>query len=226
MAQVADLAQKETTLRLGRTHFRPRAKTWAGIVVVAVAILGGAAFEQRLSPSDIGAELRSARLAEAGDEAATAPEVTQDVDAYVYYCHDGDTCRVAVAQGVWFNVRLAAIDAPELKKGGRGGRWDTQPGGEAARAETNRLLKGKTVRLRQVDLDPYNRPVAEFRDGSELVNLKLVEEGYAEAYRGKTKRLDKSGYFAAEARAKLGHKGIWALAGYESPSDYRKRYRE
>jgi endonuclease YncB( thermonuclease family) len=144
-----------------------------------------------------------------------------DVVATVLYCHDGDTCRVALPGGLWLAVRLAGIDAPEVASRGRPG----QPLGDEARAALTSAVQGRTVRLRQVDLDPYNRPVVEMRldDAAEArpVNLALVGDGMAEVYRGRTKRLDKSPYLAAEAEAKAAHRGIWGLARYESPSSYR-----
>lgn len=153
-------------------------------------------------------------------------EPPKEIDAYVYHCHDGDTCRVRVAGGLWMNVRLAAIDAPELEKHNRGRmEWKSQPLGEASRDALNELVQGRDVRLRQVDLDQYNRPVVELIVKDKVVNQTLVEQGLAEVYRGKTKRMDKGPYFAAEERAKKEKRGIWAMAAYESPSDYRRKSR-
>src|SRR5262245_59656458 len=83
-------------------------------------------------------------------------ETFSAVDAYVYHCHDGDTCRVRIAGAVWLNVRLAGIDAPEV---GGARRGEGQPLGAEARDFLNARVKGKAVTLRQVDLDQYNRPV-------------------------------------------------------------------
>lgn len=151
---------------------------------------------------------------------------TKEVEAHVYHCHDGDTCRVRVAGGLWFNIRLAAIDAPEVEKR-HGGKtdWHGQPLGEVARDALNKLIEGQDVRLRQVDLDQYNRPVAEVIFKDEVVNKTLVAQGLAEVYRGKTKRLDKDSYFKAEEQAKKDKKGIWGMAGYQSPTEYRRQNR-
>jgi endonuclease YncB( thermonuclease family) len=146
-------------------------------------------------------------------------ESLQAVDAYVYHCHDGDTCRVRVADAVWLNVRLAGIDAPEV---GGGRKRAGQPMGDQARDFLNGAIKGKTVKLRQLDLDQYNRPVVELTLGEQAVNRQLVVEGFAEVYRGKAKRLDRAPYEAAEAEAKKARKGIWSLSSYESPKDFRK----
>lgn len=140
--------------------------------------------------------------------------------AEVFHCHDGDTCRVKVAEGLWLNVRLAGIDAPEVAKA-RGDKKGQQYGNEA-REYLNKMIKGRKIELRQVDLDPYNRPVVELFDKDSNINLQLIEEGYAEVYRGKTKRFDKSLYLKAEEKAQKAKKGIWSLSSYQSPKDFRQ----
>lgn len=151
-------------------------------------------------------------------------EALSTVEAHVYYCHDGDTCRVKVANSLWVSVRLAGIDAPEVaSRGGRGKKKnDGQTMGQDAKEFLNKAVQGKTVNLRQVDLDPFNRPVVVMESEGKAINLRLIEEGFAEVYRGKTKRLDKAPYFAAEEKAKKDKKGIWSLATYESPAAFRK----
>jgi endonuclease YncB( thermonuclease family) len=44
----------------------------------------------------------------------------------------------------------------------------------------------------------------------------------AERYRGKTKRIDKEKYDAAEAKAKSSKLGIWSMKNYVSPQDWRR----
>lgn len=141
------------------------------------------------------------------------------VAATVFNCNDGDTCRLKIADGLWLNVRLAGIDAPEV---GHGKKKPGQPFGDEARNFLNELIKGKTVQLRQTDLDPFNRPVVELILSEVVVNRKLIQAGFAEAYRGKTKRLDLAPYFEDEATAKKAGLGIWSLKNYTSPSAYRK----
>ena len=144
--------------------------------------------------------------------------------AQVFHCNDGDTCRVKVMDSLWFNVRLAGIDAPEVAKA-RGGKPGQAMGNEA-REYLNGMVKGKKIELRQVDLDPYNRPVVELFDKETNINLRLVEEGYAEVYRGKTKRFDKAPFLEAEEKAKKAKKGIWALSQYQSPKDFRQEQKK
>lgn len=141
--------------------------------------------------------------------------------AEIKHCHDGDTCHVVAETGLWFNVRLAGIDAPEV---GRYGRKKTsgQPlGGESRDALSNLIVKRPNVLVRQVDLDPFNRPVVEIYLGSDNINLKMLEMGMAERYQGKTKRIDRDKYDAAENNARLSKQGIWSLSNYKSPKAWR-----
>lgn len=142
--------------------------------------------------------------------------------ADIKHCHDGDTCHVVAENGMWFNARLAGIDAPEVGRYGKK-KSDGQPLGEESRDTlTNLVVKQKNTFIRQVDLDPYNRPVVEIYVGDECVNLKMLESGMAERYQGKTKRIDKDKYNAAEEKGKSAKAGIWGLKNYTSPKSWRK----
>lgn len=140
--------------------------------------------------------------------------------AKITYCHDGDTCRIVTDSGLWFNARLAGIDAPEVesKRKGQG-----QPLGDQSRDTLSELVtKKKNIEIRQVDLDHYNRPVIEIYADKECLNLKLLELGLAERYSGKTKRIDRSKYDAAEEKAKAQKLGIWGQKNYVSPQQFRR----
>jgi endonuclease YncB( thermonuclease family) len=54
------------------------------------------------------------------------------------------------------------------------------------------------------------------------VNLKMLELGLAEHYRGRSKLTNPQTYDAAEKQAKANRVGIWGLKNYESPSKWRK----
>lgn len=142
----------------------------------------------------------------------------KDIEAYVTHCSDGDTCRVQFGDSLWVNVRLAGIDAPEVS---HSKKRPGQPLGEEAKVFLNALVQGKAVQVRQSDLDPFNRPVVELVQGAISVNLRMVQEGFAEAYRGKAKRLDRAPYLGAEAAAKAAKKGIWGLPVHVSPAHFR-----
>lgn len=155
---------------------------------------------------------------ESAEESLTM-ESLKPVEANVLYCNDGDTCRVKVAGGIWLNVRLAGIDAPEVASGKKKAG---QPFGAEARNFLNNHAKGKTIQIRQTDLDQYNRPVVELIADGLNINRKIVQSGYAEAYRGKTKRLDNAAYLDDEAAAKKSALGIWSQKDYVSPAVFRK----
>lgn len=142
------------------------------------------------------------------------------VSGRVLTCHDGDTCNIMLTgQNRRFTVRLAGIDAPEVSGGESGG----QPLGKDSRGLLNGLVKGKDVKVRTVELDPYGRMVGEIYVGTKLVNMLIVEKGMAEAYRWADNRVNKKAYRDAEKRAKLARAGVWSLSQYESPGEFRRR---
>lgn len=141
--------------------------------------------------------------------------------AHVYYCSDGDTCRLSIADGsMWINARLFGIDAPETAK--KRFHKSGQPLGIAAKDFINSTLKGKDVLITQADLDPFNRPVVEIFLAGQSINLLMVEKGYAEVYRGKTKRIDRKKFEDVEKKAKDAKIGVWNQANYVSPSQFRR----
>lgn len=145
----------------------------------------------------------------------------ESTPAFVHYCSDGDTCRVKVAGGtIWMNVRLFGIDAPETSK--KRNQKKGQPLGDEAKDFLNSLVQNKDVTLVQADLDPYNRPVVEIFVAGKSVNLTMIEKGYAEVYRGKTKRIDRKKFEDAETKAKQDKVGVWGQSNYQSPTDFRK----
>jgi micrococcal nuclease len=139
------------------------------------------------------------------------------VTGVIQYCHDGDTCQAKVASGL-VTLRLAGIDAPEVMGGPDN---QGQPFGKDARDFLSAMVKGKTVQIRKIELDPYQRTVAEITLGTTLVNMQLVTNGYAEAYKHATNQVNKAAYAAAEEHAKGLKLHIWSNPNYESPSAFR-----
>ena len=141
----------------------------------------------------------------------------------INHCHDGDTCQVKTDGGLWFSVRLAGIDAPEMGRSNRKKSTEGQPFGVDARDTLVKILaSSQHVTMNQIDLDPFNRPVVELFAGDTCVNLKMLELGLAEHYRGRSKLTNPQTYDAAEKQAKANRVGIWGLKNYESPSKWRK----
>lgn len=135
-------------------------------------------------------------------------------------CHDGDTCNIDLDDGGYLTVRFAGIDAPEVS-GGEDNKG--QPFGKTARDFLNNKIKGKKVRIAQIEKDPYDRMVAEIFLGDTLINMEMVKEGLAEAYKwAPANKIDKKAYADAEKEAKNFLIGVWSQgASYVSPADFR-----
>lgn len=137
-------------------------------------------------------------------------------------CHDGDTCQILTSGGLWFSVRLAGIDAPEIGRSGTRVESAQNFSNEARKKLLSILENSRELTVTQVDLDPFNRPVVEIFAGGDCINIKLLELGLAERYRGKNKLIDSERYDAAETTAKKLKRGIWSLKDYKSPSTWRR----
>jgi micrococcal nuclease len=121
---------------------------------------------------------------------------------------DGDTVVLDGNE----KVRLIGINTPESVDP----RRPVQPFGKEAAAFTRRLLEGRRVRVER-DVEPrdrYGRSLAylHLEDGTH-VNLLLVEEGYASAYRYPPNVRYADAFRAAERRAREGRKGLWGAGG-------------
>ncbi|EPQ32236.1 uncharacterized protein PFL1_00433 [Pseudozyma flocculosa PF-1] len=142
------------------------------------------------------------------------------------------------------SVRLAGADAPETGHFGK----PAQPFAKEAMDELKSLVLGKTVWCQASHVDQYKRLVATpyvwlppYVLGRTNVSLALVKKGLATVYRqsgaaygeatmwAKIWSRAKSGLDGlerAERKAKKQKLGIWSQGKkYESPEDYKKRYR-
>ncbi|AFY29056.1 thermonuclease family protein [Cyanobium gracile] len=102
---------------------------------------------------------------------------------------DGDTLRV-VEGGRSVTIRLACIDAPEKAQ---------RPYGQASRAALMTLAPvGSEVSLRVKTTDRYGRTVAEVLRGGQNVNVQLLRQRQAFAYRQYLRQCDAAAYLGAE----------------------------
>ncbi len=139
--------------------------------------------------------------------------VAQDVKATVLSIGDGDTIRVRQA-GRALTVRLACIDAPETAQS----PW----GQQARRYLQQRLPIGREVTLEVKTTDRYGRTVAEVISDINL-NLVMVEDGQAFAYRQYLSGCNAKAYLEAEERASRHDYGVWQVdGGITRPWDFRK----
>jgi endonuclease YncB( thermonuclease family) len=136
-----------------------------------------------------------------------------DGRATVLSIGDGDTIRVLQGQQR-ITVRLACIDAPEMAQA---------PYGAQSRAYLQtRLRIGAPVTLLPQTVDRYGRTVAEVI-GEVNLNLAMVEDGQAFAYREYLGQCDAREYLDAEFRASRTRYGVWRVpGGITRPWDFRR----
>jgi hypothetical protein len=114
-------------------------------------------------------------------------------------------------------VRLACIDAPEMAQA---------PYGAQSRAYLQtRLRIGTPVTLLPQTFDRYGRTVAEVI-GEVNLNLAMVEDGQAFAYRQYLSQCNAQEYLDAEYRASRHRFGVWQVpGGITRPWDFRRARR-
>jgi endonuclease YncB( thermonuclease family) len=126
---------------------------------------------------------------------------------------DGDTIRVRQGARA-ITVRLACIDAPETAQS----PW----GQQVRRTLQQRLPIGRPVTLKVKTTDRYGRTVAEVVSDINI-NLAMVEDGQAFAYRQYLGGCDAKEYLDAEYRASRRRYGVWQVpGGITRPWDFRR----
>jgi endonuclease YncB( thermonuclease family) len=128
--------------------------------------------------------------------------------------HDGDTLTLQ-SGAEQKKIRLAGIDAPELK----------QPFGPESRDALKKSLLNQEVAIDTTKQDRYGRAVGKVLLNGEDVNLKQVSAGLAWVYTDYIKELsleDREQYRAAETSANDSHIGLWQDEQPVAPWTYRK----
>lgn len=128
--------------------------------------------------------------------------------------HDGDTLTLHTGSETK-KVRLAGIDAPELK----------QPFGPESRDALRQSVLNQSVAVDTNKQDRYGRAVGKVLLNGEDVNLKQVSAGLAWVYTDYIKELsvsDREQYRAAETAANDAHIGLWQDEQPLAPWTYRK----
>lgn len=123
--------------------------------------------------------------------------------ARVIYVDDGDTIFLSDGR----EVRYIGIDTPEV------GKYYYLE----ATNKNRELVLGKEVAVEydQQKIDPYGRHLAYISVGGDLVNLKLVEEGYARAKIFFPDKKYSKIFVEAEKKAQTKKIGIWQKASNE-----------
>lgn len=128
---------------------------------------------------------------------------------------DGDTLR-AQHQGQDRRIRLAGIDAPELRQTCRDANGRGWSCGAAARMRLSALVARGPVACTPRGEDRYGRLLATCSSGDVAdIGAALVRGGYAVNYGRYT-----SDYAAAEGEARAARRGVWQGA-FDNPEDWR-----
>jgi len=142
-------------------------------------------------------------------------EVSPIAPATTISVGDGDTLR-ATYQGQSITIRLACIDAPETAQ---------VPWGALSRERLQQLLPaGSSIQVKEVDRDRYGRVVAEVFANGQLVNLQMVQEGYAVVYQRYLGNCSNSqtALLDAENQAKRAQRNFWSQPYPVMPWDFRR----
>jgi endonuclease YncB( thermonuclease family) len=123
------------------------------------------------------------------------------VEGSVTAVSDGDTFKIGTIEGTRLKIRLYGIDAPETEKINRSTGMISkqgQPYGEEAFGALKSKILGKKVRVDIIDIDRYKRMVGIVYLNDRNINLEMVKEGWAWAYREYLQRPYASEYLDTE----------------------------
>jgi endonuclease YncB( thermonuclease family) len=159
---------------------------------------------------------------------ASAKEPIRTLYGVVVKVADGDTVTVNTEEGTKVKVRLYGIDAPETEKGNRRTGRVSKPGqpyGEEAYRAISEKVMGQRVRLDIMDIDRYRRAVSVIWLDKRNINLEMVKDGWAWAYRQYLSRPYASVYMGAEERARSERRGLWQQNNPQPPWEFRRMLR-
>lgn len=145
---------------------------------------------------------------------STSPLITGNFTGTVTKVHDGDSIHITPEGEKRVIIRLAGIDAPELK----------QPFGIASRDKLRSMILNRPAEAKCHKIDRYRRQVCVVYFNGEDVNLQMVRAGMAwhyKEYHKEQSRWQRWEYSRAENKARNGGFGLW---GRESiaPWEFRK----
>ena len=157
-----------------------------------------------------------------------AKESIRTVDGIVTQVSDGDTLKLETAEGTKLKIRLYGIDAPEMEKINHRTGTVSKPGQpygeEAYKALESKMLDSK-VRVDIMATDRYKRMVGIVYLNNKNINLEMVKEGWAWAYRQYLDRPYASEYLDAEKEARTKRLSLWQQPNPQPPWEFRKLMR-
>ena len=128
---------------------------------------------------------------------------------------DGDTLELRGEK-----LRLQGIDAPELAQTCEA-RGQAVPCGKLAAEHLDDLIGSRTLNCAVEGRDRYGRGLARCEAAGRDVAEAMTRDGWALSDR----RYSKGRYDAAEAAARAGRRGVWAMR-FEDPAKWRARRRD
>lgn len=145
---------------------------------------------------------------------SASPTWAESITGRVVGVHDGDTVTLQTSAKETVKIRLAQIDAPEIK----------QPYGQDSKKALSDAVFDHEVTVEIVSIDKYGRTVGNVFIGSTDANRLMVQQGAAWAYR---KYLTDPSLLDIEAEAAKSKRGLWALQGDQRvpPWEWRKANR-
>ena len=132
----------------------------------------------------------------------TNPPITDTFTGPVTKVHDGDSIHITPKGKKRVIIRLAGIDAPEIK----------QPFGIASRDKLRSMILNRTAKAKCHKVDRYKRQVCVVYFDGEDVNLQMVRAGMAwhyKEYESEQNRRQRRQYSKAESRARSDRLGLW-----------------
>lgn len=145
---------------------------------------------------------------------AAGNKVQLVIEGKVINVHDGDTVTVLDQDNKKFAIRLAGIDAPELK----------QEVGSVSQQNLSRMVLGKQVSIYWSKIDKYRRTVGTIMLDGRDVNIEQVKAGLAwhfKKYEDEQPAEDRRTYAAAEQKARAANLGLWKDETPVAPGDWR-----
>lgn len=155
------------------------------------------------------ARLLLAALLLAGVCGAAPAKEQKTVRGRVIRVSDGDTIWVADAAGAKHKIRMLGIDAPE----------SSQRFGKRSAERLDQMVDGLEVSVVYSESDQYGRLLGTVWCGGRNVNLAMVREGLAWAYRHNRDPQ----YEEAQREARAKKLGLWADAKAVDPWEFRRQ---
>ena len=133
---------------------------------------------------------------------------TNQINGVVSEVHDGDTMTLT-SDKVIHKVRLAEVDAPELK----------QSFGKESRESLSKAAMGKNAIALCTPKDRYGRNICKVSVDDVDLGAYQMSRGMTWAYVGYAKK--GSPVFGLEAKAKKAKAGLWSESNPGAPWDFR-----